>query len=32
MLEEMNHYLSSELSNEKNERESTEESLINLID
>jgi hypothetical protein len=32
MLDEMNHYLNSELSNEKSEREATEESLINLID
>lgn len=32
MLDEMNHYLNSELNNEKNERETTEESLINLID
>ena len=32
MLDEMNHYLNSELTSEKNEREATEESLINLID
>lgn len=32
MLDEMNSYLNGELNAEKNEREATEESIINLID